>query len=57
MTTRRTIPGRISIRRQVSPIDLLVGLGVVALLYGVARVGESLRVTVTPGASTSKLPL
>ncbi len=39
MTTRRTFPGRISIRRQVSPIDLLVGLGVVALLYGVARVG------------------
>ena len=57
MTTRRTVPGRISIRRQVSPVDLLVGLGVVALLYGVARVGESLRVTVTPGATTSKLPI
>ncbi len=56
MSSRRTFSGRISIRRQVSPVDVIVGLGVVALLYGVARLGESLRVTVTPGASTSSLP-
>ena len=55
MATRRTFPGRISIRRQVSPVDLLVGLGVVALLYGVARLGASLSVRVTPGAYSSKL--
>jgi len=57
MTIRSTVPGRISIRRQVSPIDLLVGLGVIALLYGVARLGKSLSVSVTPGSSTSKLPI
>jgi NitT/TauT family transport system permease protein len=55
MATRRTFPGRISIRRRVSPADFAVGLGIVALLYGVARLGKSLSVRVTPGAYSSKL--
>ena len=54
--TRRTVPGRISIRRQVSPVDIVVGIGVIALLYGVTRLGESLRVTIIPGTSSSRLP-
>jgi len=53
--TRRTFPGRISIRRRISPIDLLVGLAVIALFYGIARLGESLSVRITPGASSTKL--
>jgi NitT/TauT family transport system permease protein len=56
VTTRRTFPGRISIRRQVSPIDVVVGLGVIALLYGAVRIGKSLSVTITPGASSTALP-
>jgi hypothetical protein len=56
VTTRRTFPGRISIRRQVSPIDVVVGLGLVALLYGPVRIGTSLSVTIIPGASSAALP-
>jgi NitT/TauT family transport system permease protein len=40
----------------VSPIDVVVGLGVVALLYGAVRIGKSLSVTITPGASSTALP-
>jgi NitT/TauT family transport system permease protein len=39
----------------VSAVDLGVGLAVIGLLYAVARVGASLSVTVTPGASSSAL--
>jgi NitT/TauT family transport system permease protein len=39
----------------VSPIDLVIGLAVIALFYGVTRIGESLSVRITPGTST-KLP-
>ncbi len=56
MTTRRTFPGRISIGRQVSPVDLAVGLGVVALLYGAVRIGTSLSVNIAPGANSTSLP-
>jgi hypothetical protein len=54
MASRRTYIGKISIRRQVSFVDVLVGLGTIALLYGVARIGKSLSVSVTPGAVSSK---
>jgi len=40
----------------VSPVDVLVGLGVIALLYGAVRVGTSLSVNVTPGSSSARLP-
>lgn len=56
MATRRTFPGRISILRQVSLIDVLIGLAVVVLFYGAVELGESLSVTITPGASASTLP-
>jgi NitT/TauT family transport system permease protein len=56
MAFHRTLPSRLSLRRKVSPIDLAIGLGVVALLYGTVRVGRSLSVSVTPGASSSGLP-
>jgi NitT/TauT family transport system permease protein len=54
MASRRTYIGKISIRRQVSLVDLLVGLGAIALLYGIFRIGRSLSVTVTPGTVSSK---
>lgn len=53
--TRRTVPGRISIRRRVSPIDLIVALAVVALFYGIAKLGESLSLRITPGAYSTHL--
>ena len=49
VANHRTLPGRISIRRRVGPIDIVIGFAVIALLYGVARLGESLSVSVTPG--------
>jgi len=56
MPSRQLLPGRISLRRQVSPVDALVGLGVVALLYGGLRVGASLSVRITAGSATASLP-
>ncbi len=53
MTTRRSYSGRISIRRRVSPIDLLIGLAVIAFFYVIARLSESLSVNITPGTSTA----
>ena len=56
MGRRTPISNRLSIRRRVSAADVVVGFGVVALLYGITRVGESLSVNVTPGSSTARLP-
>jgi NitT/TauT family transport system permease protein len=53
--TRRRLSGRNTARRQLSPVDLVVGLGVVGLLYGAVRLGESLSVRLTPGISTAKV--
>jgi NitT/TauT family transport system permease protein len=55
MAIQRALPSRTSIRRQISPVDLVVGLGVIALLYGAARVGVSLSVRITAGSSSSRL--
>jgi NitT/TauT family transport system permease protein len=54
--TSRTVPGRISSRRRISPVDLLVALAVVALFYGIARLGRSLSLHITPGATETRLP-
>ncbi|HYA68509.1 MAG TPA: ABC transporter permease subunit, partial [Acidimicrobiales bacterium] len=55
--TQRVFPGRISLRRpRISPVDVLVGLGIVALLYGALRLGRSMTVTFTPGKKSLPLP-
>jgi NitT/TauT family transport system permease protein len=36
-------------------VDVLVGFGVVAVLYGAVRLGESMSVTITPGASSKTI--
>ena len=56
MANRRTFPGRISIRRQTSPYDVVIALVVVGAFYGIARIGESLSVNVTPGSIPSQVP-
>ena len=52
----RTFPGHIALRRRVGLIDVAIALAIVAIFYGIARLGESLSVTVTPGSSASTLP-
>jgi len=54
--SRRTFPGRIALRRRVGPIDVAIALVIVAVFYGIARLGHSLSVTVTAGSSPSALP-
>jgi len=39
----------------LSPVDALVALGIVALLYGLVRLGRSITVDVTPGRSAEHL--
>ncbi|HMK63721.1 MAG TPA: ABC transporter permease subunit, partial [Acidimicrobiales bacterium] len=57
MTTQRTFPGRLSLRRpRVSPADVLIGFGVLALLYGVVKLGRAMTVTYTPGKTSLPLP-
>jgi hypothetical protein len=56
MVNRRTFPGHISIRRQTSPFDVVIALVVVGAFYGIARIGESLSVNVTPGSIPSQVP-
>ena len=57
MATQRTFPGRVSLRRSgFGPVDILVGLGIVALLYGAVRLGRSMTVTFTPGKTSQTLP-
>ncbi|HTV10929.1 MAG TPA: ABC transporter permease subunit [Acidimicrobiales bacterium] len=57
MATQRIFPGRISLRRpQLSPADIVVGLGVIALLYGVLRLGRSMTVRFTPSVASLPLP-
>ena len=36
-------------------MDVLVGFGVIAVLYGALRLGESMSVTITPGASSKTI--
>jgi len=46
----RALPIREGLRgRRLSWVDLLVGTGVVALLYAVVRLGQSMAVNFTPG--------
>jgi NitT/TauT family transport system permease protein len=57
VATQRIFPGRISLRRSgVRPVDILVGLGILALLYGALRLGRSMTVTFTPGKTSQTLP-
>jgi NitT/TauT family transport system permease protein len=52
----RTFPGRIALRRRANPIDVVIALVIVAVFYGIARLGHSLSVNVTPGSTPSTLP-
>ena len=57
MATQRTFPGRVSLRRSgPGPVDILVGLGILALLYGAVKLGRSMTVTFTPGKTSQTLP-
>jgi NitT/TauT family transport system permease protein len=50
LTVRRTLPVREVLRgRRLSWVDLVVGAGVIALLYAVVRLGQSMAVNFTPG--------
>jgi NitT/TauT family transport system permease protein len=56
MATQRIFPARISLRRAPSPADIIVGLGVLGLLYGTLRLGKSMTVRFVPGKTVSVLP-
>ena len=50
MTVRPTLPIREVLRgRRLSWVDLVVGAGIIALLYAVVRLGQSMAVNFTPG--------
>jgi NitT/TauT family transport system permease protein len=50
LTDRRALPVREVLRgRKLSWVDLVVGAGVIALLYAVVRLGQSMAVNFTPG--------
>jgi NitT/TauT family transport system permease protein len=56
MPHRQALPERAVLRRRrLSPIDALVALGILALLYGLVRLGKSITVDITPGSSTEHL--
>ncbi len=56
MAHQRTYSGRISLLRRTSPVDVLIGLGVIAVFYGIVRHAESMSVRIVAGSSASKLP-
>lgn len=57
MATQRTFPARISLRRpHFSLADVVVGFGVLALLYGTVRLGRSMTVRFVPGSAAVPLP-
>ena len=56
MATLRTFPGRISLRRALSPADVIVALGALGLLYGALKLGRSMTVRFVPGRSVVPLP-
>ena len=50
MSVRQTLPIREVLRgRRISGVDVVVGAGIIALLYIVVRLGQSLSVNFTPG--------
>jgi NitT/TauT family transport system permease protein len=50
LTVRPTLPIREVLRgRRLSWVDLVVGAGIIALLYAVVRLGQSMAVNFTPG--------
>jgi NitT/TauT family transport system permease protein len=54
--TGRTLPLRAVLRRpRLSWVDLLVGVGIVAILYGVLRLGRAMTVNFIPGHTTVRL--
>jgi len=56
VATLRTFPGRISLRRALSPADVIVALGALGLLYGALKLGRSMTVRFVPGRSVVPLP-
>jgi NitT/TauT family transport system permease protein len=57
MPTQRTFPTKGALRRPaIGPIDLLVGAGIVGLLYGIVRLSHSLSVGFVPGKTKVSLP-
>jgi NitT/TauT family transport system permease protein len=50
MSVRQTLPVREVLRgRRISWVDVVVGAGIIALLYTVVRLGQSMAVNFTPG--------
>src|ERR1039457_770023 len=50
LAVRQFLPVREALRgRRLSWVDLVVGAGIVATLYGVIRLGRSMTVNLTPG--------
>jgi len=53
---RQSFPSRGVLRRpQLRPVDLLVGAGILALLYGLLRLGSSVTTPVATGHATTRL--
>jgi len=56
VVVRRQFPTRGVLRRPpIRPVDLVVGAGVVALLYGVLRLGQSMNVSFLPAHAASSV--
>ena len=56
MATRSSFPSRGSLRRPpISPIDVVVGFGLIALLYALVRLGSSMNASFVPKSATSKV--
>src|SRR5580692_5486444 len=56
MSVRQTLPIREVLRgRRISWVDVVVGAGIIALLYAVVRLGQSMTVNFTPGHSTEQI--
>ena len=57
MATQRTFPTSGVLRRPpIRPVDLLVGAGIIGLLYGILRLSRSLSVAFVPGKTKVSLP-
>jgi NitT/TauT family transport system permease protein len=56
VVVRRQFPTRGVLRRPpIRPVDLVVGAGVVALLYGILRLGQSMNVSFLPAHAASSV--